>query len=377
METKIGKLWLVTLVVVSLLGSVMASSAAAQTTWTCFGQAATIVGTPGDDVLSGTSGVDVFAAREGNDVIRGLGGEDIICAGKGDDTIYGGAGFDIIFGAQGDDLIFSANGSSEGFRADNRGARMFGGAGNDTIHGSDRWDRMQGGLGIDTMHGYEGRDWIRAGAGADQVDGGAGIDDLHGGNGNDTIALTGGDTVRGGAGLDLCTIASGAADVISCGVNIREAPPSFPEPILLRSESFSGTIWDFKVLGLIETEVDQSDEAGRCYLLVSEITALAPREGTEFAFGSDHRDWSLQVNGERVYGLNSCDTSAAEALGYISIWDAMALPGTTVPVYQQFFIPSSETDQIEAILSGDPRIGNRIVSYEPLYLPYLPGPSVT
>lgn len=100
---------------------------------------------------------------------------------------------------------------------------MFGGAGNDTIHGSDRWDRMQGGLGQDQLFGYQGRDWIRAGGDNDTVDGGPGIDDLHGGNGRDTIALTSGDVVRGGAGLDLCTIAAGApAEVRSCGINSRE-----------------------------------------------------------------------------------------------------------------------------------------------------------
>ena len=35
----------------------------------CFGEPATIIGTPGDDVLSGTSGDDVIVGLEGTDVI--------------------------------------------------------------------------------------------------------------------------------------------------------------------------------------------------------------------------------------------------------------------------------------------------------------------
>ena len=83
---------------------------------------------------------------------------------------------------------------------------------------------MQGGPGNDVLVGYEGRDWLRAGPGNDAVDGGPGIDDQHGGNGPDTIDMTNGDTVRGGAGLDLCRIAWGQPVLlVSCGTNVRES----------------------------------------------------------------------------------------------------------------------------------------------------------
>ena len=141
----------------------------------CGGLPATLIGTAGDDELIGTPGPDVILGLQGNDIIRSLGGDDIVCAGQGDDTIFGGEGFDIIFGAQGNDTIFSANGFLDAERLDIRGARMFGGAGDDLIYGSTRWDRMQGGPGDDQLFGYEGRDWIRGGPGADAIDGGTNI----------------------------------------------------------------------------------------------------------------------------------------------------------------------------------------------------------
>lgn len=153
----------------------------------CDGLEATIIGSAGDDVLVGTSGPDVIAARQGNDRILGLEGDDVICAGKGNDTVVGGPGFDILFGAQGNDVLFSADGAGPEARIDDRGARMFGGAGNDDLYGSDRWDRMQGGDGSDRLFGFEGRDWMRGGNGADLVIGGGAVDDLRGGPGVDEV----------------------------------------------------------------------------------------------------------------------------------------------------------------------------------------------
>ncbi len=154
-----------------------------QETVYCDGRVATIIGSAGNDVLQGTPGPDVIAARQGNDRIFGNEGDDVICGGKGHDTIIGGQGFDILFGAEGNDVLFSSDGSGVGVRSDARGARMFGGAGNDDLYGSDRWDRMQGGDGTDRLYGFEGRDWLRGGNGDDLVFGGGAVDDLRGGPG--------------------------------------------------------------------------------------------------------------------------------------------------------------------------------------------------
>ena len=55
----------------------------------CDGQAATIVGTNGDDVLNGTAVKDVIVGLNGNDTINGDLGDDLICGGKGNDTLTG------------------------------------------------------------------------------------------------------------------------------------------------------------------------------------------------------------------------------------------------------------------------------------------------
>ena len=203
----------------------------------CDGQPVTVTGTAGDDVLEGTAGADVIFAAQGDDIIFGFGGDDIICAGQGNDIVMGGQGFDVIFGAQGNDVLFAADGSTEADRADTAGSRMFGGAGNDLIVGSNRWDRMQGGLGVDNLQGFEGRDWMRAGGDNDFVDGGGGIDDMHGGNGADRMRSTTGDTVRGSNGNDLCEINGTPERQVSCTTDANAYSTARHEPVMAPTES--------------------------------------------------------------------------------------------------------------------------------------------
>lgn len=249
----------------------------------CGGEPVTILGTASDDFIEGTEGPDVILALQGNDTIFGFGGDDIICAGQGDDFVVGGQGFDILFGAQGADYMIS--GDSSFSREDSRGARMFGGAGNDILQGSTRWDRIQGGAGDDWINGYEGRDWIRGGADSDYVDGGGGIDDLHGGNGTDWLFLSEGDSVRGGAGRDRCNTASGEpAAVRSCESLSDDAVQSrgsrsnpFPLGIVLAWEDQTGGDWGTKIGAPIVTSVaDNAEGFSQCvYLPVTVITLTA------------------------------------------------------------------------------------------------------
>ena len=97
----------------------------------CKGQAATLVGTNGNDVLSGTSGKDVIAARGGNDRISAKGGNDVVCGGGGKDRANGGGGKDTLRGQAAND-------------------RLKGAGGNDNLRGGGGRDRCNGGPGTDT-----------------------------------------------------------------------------------------------------------------------------------------------------------------------------------------------------------------------------------
>jgi uncharacterized repeat protein (TIGR01451 family) len=115
---------------------------------TCGGQEATILGTEGDDQLTGTAKKDVFVALGGNDVILGLGGDDLVCGAAGNDTVKGAAGNDAIRG----------------------------GGGNDVLKGGDGNDALRGGGGLDRLGGGAGADNLRGGAGSDRCKGGPGRD---------------------------------------------------------------------------------------------------------------------------------------------------------------------------------------------------------
>jgi len=72
----------------------------------CRGVEATMLGTPGADVLRGVSGRrDVILARAGNDRINGRGGRNVICGGAGDDAIRSGRGDNRIYAGIGDDWV--------------------------------------------------------------------------------------------------------------------------------------------------------------------------------------------------------------------------------------------------------------------------------
>ena len=72
----------------------------------CAGKVATIVGTPGDDVLQGTHFPDVIVGGGGNDVLTGGLRKDRLCGGPGRDTLTGGFGRDTLRGGPGRDRLF-------------------------------------------------------------------------------------------------------------------------------------------------------------------------------------------------------------------------------------------------------------------------------
>ena len=103
---------------------------------------------------------------------------------------------------------------------------LYGGAGNDTMIGSNFADNFYGGVGNDSISGGRGDDSLYGSQGTDNLNGGYGNDWLYGGTGNDSISggdnvqnihswygsSGGSDTVYGGAGNDTIT---GGNDVVT------------------------------------------------------------------------------------------------------------------------------------------------------------------
>lgn len=92
-----------------------------------------VLGTEGNDVLSGTDGADLMFGLGGNDVISGNDGNDCIYGGEGNDVISGNSGDDTIRGNSGDDIIK-------------------GNAGSDTIYSNSGSDIIDGGSDSDTCN---------------------------------------------------------------------------------------------------------------------------------------------------------------------------------------------------------------------------------
>ncbi len=89
----------------SIYTGLLAAPARGESQAKCMGAAVTIVGTPGDDTITGTFKADVIRTFAGDDVISGLAGEDRVCANRGNDTINGGGASDLLFGGRGRDAI--------------------------------------------------------------------------------------------------------------------------------------------------------------------------------------------------------------------------------------------------------------------------------
>ena len=140
---------LATLLAASVLATVGNASVGAQQRPTCEGRPATIIGTPGRDIIEGTPGIDVIVGLGGNDYIRGKGGVDFICGGDGNDTILGGPGSDVIRGGRNKDRIKGGPGLNW----------IYGDGGSDRLVGGPDPDRLVGGRGrVDRLFGNGGND---------------------------------------------------------------------------------------------------------------------------------------------------------------------------------------------------------------------------
>ncbi len=192
----------------------------------------TLLGKGGADFLFGGAGDDVLTGGDADDQMFGEAGNDRLIWNPGDDTdlFEGGSGTDTaeVNGGNGaevftvtangarvrfdrldpapfsldigttENLVVNMNGGDDSFSATGNLAALIkitvdGGAGNDTILGSNGIDLLLGGSGNDFIDGQEGNDVAFLGAGEDvfQWDPGDGSDTVEGGDGVDTMLFNG------------------------------------------------------------------------------------------------------------------------------------------------------------------------------------------
>ena len=207
-------------------GVVMVSDTGAESAGRgCFGRRATIVGTPHNDRIFGTSAQDVIVGLGGDDTISSGESNDFICGGNGRDKMYGRGDNDMITGQKGQDVLLgglgadriTGLGSDDSITGEAGTDMLFGGSGNDTVYGgfsSDSDADGSGGLGQDSD------DSLNGGPGNDALLGGDLDDTMRGNTGNDTMegdgstsvttpVVDGNDTMIGGPGRDRFTGGAG------------------------------------------------------------------------------------------------------------------------------------------------------------------------
>ena len=211
---------------------------------TCEGLAATIVGTPGDDLLIGTSGDDVIAGLEGDDEIIGGPGNDVLCGGDGRDLLDGGLGDDILSGGRNPDTVTYE--TAQGGVVVNLSSGTATGAGSDTlikIHnvtGSPFADTITGNASRNTLIGSDGDDDLRGKRGDDSLWGGQGNDRINGGRGDDRV--------HGGSGFDQTSYVAATGGVV---VNLLTGQSAGPDGVdsIAAVENIVGSSHDDELIG--------------------------------------------------------------------------------------------------------------------------------
>ncbi len=148
----------------------------------------TIIGTAGNDALTGGRGDDTLTGLAGNDVLTGGQGHDLLDGGTGTDTMQGGTGNDTyVVDVTGDVVTELANEGTDTVQSSityTLGANVE----HLTLTGAATINGI--GNALDNMLiGNDANNTLNGGAGNDRLDGGLGSDTMIGGTGNDTYVV--------------------------------------------------------------------------------------------------------------------------------------------------------------------------------------------
>ncbi len=150
---------------------------------------------------------DILYGGTGQDELHGFRGNDQLWGNNGNDELHGGLGADHLYGDSGEDELYGNSGDDF----------LYGGSQDDLLIGSSGDDYLEGGNGNDDLQGGSGDDVVKGGSGNDSLTGTSGDDQLYGDNGHDDLAGgSGNDQLFGGSGNDELAGNSGA-DILDGG----------------------------------------------------------------------------------------------------------------------------------------------------------------
>ena len=170
-----------------------------------------LLGTSGDDVVTGDDARNIMSTSFGNDLLIGGAGNDFLRGEGGNDTLVGGANNDVLSGGVGVDTVdyrqavgrVSVDLRSEDGQLVSLTERVDRLVSIENLLGSSSGDRLVGNASDNLLAGNGGNDSMFGLAGIDRLYGGNGNDALNGGAGNDTLYGQGdNDRLFGGAGDD-------------------------------------------------------------------------------------------------------------------------------------------------------------------------------
>ena len=115
-----------------------------------------------------------------------------------------------------------------------------------------------------------------------------------------------------------------------------------------------GTVWEGTFEGLVTLAVDEYDDdsGSRCFAIVG---TMSPTRIAEDAFTNDFFDtpsFEVVVAGAAQTSYGYCNYDELEAAGYGDVMDAEVSVGTQYKFYQEVYLPSTVTDDIDLIVVG-------------------------
>lgn len=291
----------------------------------------------GDDggiIVADPDDNDTLYGGTGQDELHGRAGNDYLSGGTGSDELHGGSGTDVLHGNQGSDTLYG-NSGDDVLYGGNSADMLQGNSGNDTLHGGSSSDEMYGNSGDDTLYGGTGSDVLSGGSGNDLLEGGTGADTISGGSGNDVIhGNQGADVLNGNSGNDFFIGGSGR-DIITGGAGVDTV--SYADA----NSSVRIDLHGKRVTGGDHDTIN----------------------GVENAIGSDHNDWfrgdvrDNELTGgagdDYIRGTKGTDTLTGGSGSDIFAWRSSDLDGS-LDVVSDFSASDGDTLDLSAIITDTP-----------------------